>query len=173
LHWNSTYTDTFEMLSFEYVDFRCWGSLCKEPSGGTWQSAWRQLEELVDQGKIRSLGESLAFQCRFVICKRGRRQYHSIRKRLTCNLIPMCRSSCHTIFHCTALLPAGISNVDVATLTELLEMARIQPSVVQCNSDVLRPNMGILDFCAAKGVQFQVQEHTLLEGFNLQIKILP
>jgi len=78
--------------------------LCGELSGGTWQSAWRQLEGLVEEGKIRSL---------------------------------------------------GISNVDIGTLTDLVEMARIQPSVVQCNSDILRPNRDIMEFCEAKEIQFQ------------------
>jgi len=57
------------------------------------------------------------------------------------------------------LLCAGISNVDIGTLTDLVEMARIQPSVVQCNSDILRPNRDIMEFCEAKEIQFQVQMH--------------
>jgi len=53
-------------------------------------------------------------------------------------------------------LHAGVSNFDIVTLRELLQMARIQPSVVQSNSDILSPNKDLLEFCATAGIQFQV-----------------
>ena len=54
-------------LGTSYLDLfllhypRCWGSLCTEEEGqvGTWQGAWRELEALVDAGKVRAIGMSL------------------------------------------------------------------------------------------------------------------
>lgn len=49
----------------QYVDLlllhapTCWEGLCEEdPSRGSWQDAWRALETLYDQGKVRAIGVS-------------------------------------------------------------------------------------------------------------------
>jgi len=59
------FEESLKNLHTEYIDLMqlhypaCWGSLCagSEPSG-TWREAWRALEELHRQGKVRALGVS-------------------------------------------------------------------------------------------------------------------
>ena len=60
------FLDSLADLQTSYLDLyllhypSCGGSLCSDEervTAGTWQTAWRELEELVAAGKIRALGK--------------------------------------------------------------------------------------------------------------------
>lgn len=66
------FKDSLSNLQTTYIDLMllhypsCGGALCtqdEEVSAGTWQAAWRELEELVAAGKIRALGELKRPEC--------------------------------------------------------------------------------------------------------------
>ena len=50
----------------------------------------------------------------------------------------------------------GVSNFDLAELSELVKLAHVKPSVVQVRSDPFSSNRLIQAFCKAAGIQFQV-----------------
>jgi len=67
-YWNTLYKvqDTLKDLNTTYVDLflihypYCWDQICGKGyiPEGTWETSWRALEELVDEGSIRAIGVS-------------------------------------------------------------------------------------------------------------------
>ena len=51
---------------------------------------------------------------------------------------------------------AGVSNFAQEELQELLELAKRKPSVVQSQSDIFHPNVGLQELCRGNGIVFQV-----------------
>jgi diketogulonate reductase-like aldo/keto reductase len=56
----------------------------------------------------------------------------------------------------TVLLCAGVSNFDMLQLNELRATARIQPAVVQRNSDPFSQDAEMRSYCRLAGIQYQV-----------------
>jgi diketogulonate reductase-like aldo/keto reductase len=51
---------------------------------------------------------------------------------------------------------SGVSNFDMAQLNELRAFARIQPAVVQRNSDPFSQDAEMRSYCRLAGMQYQV-----------------
>ena len=56
----------------------------------------------------------------------------------------------------TTVLGAGVSNFDLGELSELWQMAKVKPAVVQRNSDPLNPDTLVRLYARLTGMQYQV-----------------
>lgn len=57
---------------------------------------------------------------------------------------------------------AGVSNFGLEELAGLVKFAKTKPSVIQSQSDPLRPNVAVQVFCERAGIQFQASSATLV-----------
>jgi len=54
---SNLHTDHMDLFLLHYP--RCWGTLCQgTPPAGTWKDAWRALEDMVQQKRVRAIGVS-------------------------------------------------------------------------------------------------------------------
>lgn len=54
------------------------------------------------------------------------------------------------------MVGAGVSNFDLGELSELWQMAKVKPAVVQRNSDPLSPDTLVQLYARLTGMQYQV-----------------
>ena len=155
-----TALQTLKDLGTTYLDLmllhypECWGTLCKDVSPqGTWKDSWRAFEHAVDQGKLRAIGELACLRVSCFSCT-----WYGDRACPAANVhvLGPIASAMQTKTPNPALVHPGVSNFDMVQLNELRSFARIQPAVVQRNSDPFSQDAEMRAYCRIAGIQYQV-----------------